>query len=54
MHRQPILKKYLKFNKGNFINSEKISKNGFYLPSGLNLKNRDINKISNIFKKLFN
>ena len=52
MHKQPILKKYLKFNRGNFGNSEIISKNGFYLPSGLNLKNEDINQISNIFKKI--
>ena len=52
MHKQPILKKYLKFNKSNFSNSELLSKNGFYLPSVLNLKNEDINQISNIFIKI--
>ena len=53
MHKQPILKKYLKFNKSLFPNSEIISKYGFYLPSGLNLNRKDIEKISEIFKENF-
>ena len=53
MHKQPILKKYLKFNKSFFPNSETISKYGFYLPSGLNLNKKDIEKISEIFKENF-
>ncbi len=53
MHKQPILKKYLKFNKSLFPNSEIISKYGFYLPSGLNLNKKDVEKISEIFKENF-
>ena len=53
MHKQPILKKYLKFNKGFFPNSETISKYGFYLPSGLNLNKKDVKEISKIFKENF-
>ena len=44
MHQQKILKKY-RFNRKNFKNSEFISKNGFYLPTSLTLKNNEIDYI---------
>lgn len=50
MHKQPFLKNYLK--KNSLPNSEYISKNGFYLPSGLSLKRRDLEYICGQFKKI--
>lgn len=51
MHKQSILKKF-KFKKQNFINSDHLSSKGFYLPSGIGLKNKDIYQICEIFKKI--
>ena len=47
MHQQPIYKKkgFFKSNKKYKI-SEFISKNGFYLPSGLALKNKEVEYVS--------
>ena len=42
MHLQKILKKYITRNKGTFKNSLYISKNGFYIPSGLGITNKEI------------
>ena len=54
MHKQKIFK-YLKISNSNeFLNSEYISKYGFYLPSSLSLKNSEIDyvckKVNNILK----
>ena len=52
MHKQKILKN-LKLNSSkNFKNSEYLSKFGFYLPSGLTLKNKEIDYICRIINKL--
>ena len=52
LHRQKILKNY-NFNKtGKFSNTELISKNGFYIPSGLGIKNSEINYVIKILKKI--
>jgi perosamine synthetase len=51
MHLQPALQVGPQA-KGNFPNSEKIAKYGFYLPSGLNLDESLVGKISNLVKKL--
>ena len=47
---QPILKKYL--NKENFPNSEYLSRNGLYLPSGLAITKKQINYIIKTVLKL--
>lgn len=54
MHKQKILKKYNKFNKSKFPISDYISKNGFYIPSGLGLKRDEIKKVIENLKKLIN
>ena len=49
MHKQNVIKK-LKFlkKKENYPVSEKLFKQGFYLPSGLNIKNHEIDTFVNI------
>ncbi len=54
LHKQPFLAK-IKKSKDHFPNSEYLSKNGFYLPSGLSLKKNDVDYICKELKKiLFN
>ena len=52
MHKQKILKNLKLNNSKNFKNSEYLSKFGFYLPSGLTLKNKEIDYICRIINKL--
>ncbi len=52
MHLQKILRNYSQFNKSNFPNSSYISKNGFYIPSGLGTKENEIKYVIKILKKL--
>jgi perosamine synthetase len=54
MNKQKILKKYRRFNNFKFPNSSYISKNGFYIPSGLGLKKNEINKVIFYLKKELN
>ena len=49
LHKQPIFKKMGLFQKLKLPNSERISKKGFYIPSGLNLSD---NQISFVAKKI--
>ncbi len=51
LHKQPFLKKNLKL-KYSLPNTEYLSNNGFYLPSGLSLKKSDIDYICSEFKKI--
>ena len=52
MNQQTALKK-LKFNfKGNFPNSEYISRYGFYLPSGLGTSKKEINYVCKYIRKI--
>jgi perosamine synthetase len=54
MNKQKAFKKYnIKF-KGNFTNSEYISKYGFYVPSGLNTSQNDINHVCKSIIKIKN
>ena len=54
MNKQDALKKYnLKLEK-NYRNSEYISKYGFYLPSGLETSNKEINYICKCIKNIKN
>ncbi len=49
MHLQPIFKKYNSFLNSN---AEKLFKNGLCLPSGSNLNNKDLQRITNCIKKV--
>ena len=53
MHKQEIFKKMKIFsNKKKFPNAEYLSKNGFYLPSGLGLKNAEIHYVAKQLKEI--
>ena len=56
MHKQNIFKKIKLFKNYRFPNSEFLSNNGFYLPSGLGLKNSEIiyiiKKVSFLLNKI--
>ena len=56
MHKQNIFRKMKLFPKNQkFVNAEYLSKNGFYLPSGLGISNPEINYVGNtLFKILEN
>ncbi len=51
LHKQPSLKKNLKL-KYSLPNTEYLSNNGFYLPSGLSLRKSDVDYICSEFKKI--
>jgi len=51
MHRQPCLKKYGADCSDKYPITDKLSKNGFYLPSGSNLKKCEIEYISEIIRR---
>ena len=47
MHKQKIFKKMKLFSKSEkFSNAEYLSKNGFYLPSGLGISNSQIDFVA--------
>ena len=52
IHKQPILKKLGFFKNVNLPNAENLSQQGFYLPSGLTLDYKKINKISEIINRI--
>ena len=52
MHLQPILKKMGYFNNIILPNSENIAKSGFYIPSGLSLKDSQIRRVSKTLRTL--
>jgi len=53
MHKQTIFKKMKIFKKKEkFPNADLLSKNGFYLPSGLALKNKEIDFVSRTLNKI--
>jgi perosamine synthetase len=53
MHKQPVFNKMGLFIDNNLFNSEKIYKNGFYIPSGVALTKEQINKTSDALHKVF-
>ena len=53
MNKQSIFIKNKIFTKIKMPNSEYLSKNGFYVPSGLGLKNIEINYICLVLNKIF-
>ena len=52
MHKQNIFKKMGLFKNESYPIAENLSKNGFYLPSGVGLKNDQINYIVKIVNKI--
>jgi len=52
MHKQSILLKLGFFKNLKLENSELISNNGFYLPSGLGITNKEITKVSKVLLKI--
>ncbi len=54
MHKQKIFKRMKIFNKNSkFPHSEHLSRNGFYLPSGLGIKNSEIIYTCKILNRIF-
>ena len=53
MHKQKIFKKMKLFpKKQKLINAEYLSKNGFYLPSGLGISNNEIDHVAKVLLKI--
>ena len=52
MHKQDMLKNYNFYNSNEYVNSEYISKYGFYLPSSLSLKSGEIKYISDCVNEI--
>ena len=52
MHKQKIFKKMKIFRNGSYPVSEFMSENGFYIPSGLNLKIRELKYITETINKI--
>ena len=52
MNKQSIFKKMKLFKRDKMINSDYLSKNGFYLPSGLALKDIEIKHICRVINKI--
>ena len=52
MHKQKIFKKMKIFSKSKYYNSEYLSKNGFYLPSGLGIRNHEVDYVCKILNKI--
>ena len=52
MHEQPVFKDMGLFIGEKYPVAEKLARNGFYLPSGLGLKNHEINYICSVFKNI--
>ncbi len=53
MNKQKIFKKMKLFKRDKMKNSEYLSNNGFYVPSGLALKDNQINYICHLINKFF-
>ena len=52
MHKQTVFKKMRIFQKGNYPNSEFMSANGFYIPSGLDLNIKELRYITQTINKI--
>ncbi len=53
MHKQTVFKKMKLFSKGKrFKCADNLSKYGFYLPSGLGIKNKEINYVAKTLIKI--
>ena len=54
MHLQPIYKKMKIFNNKKYPISVKISKKGFYIPSGIGITKKELDIVINKIIKVFN
>jgi perosamine synthetase len=52
LHKQPILKKLNFFKNVKLQNSEYLSKNGFYIPSGLGIKETEMKYVSDCINEI--
>lgn len=52
MHEQPVFMKKTLFKGESYPNAEKMARRGFYLPSGLNLTDDTVHRVSSIFKRI--
>ena len=52
MHEQPVFEKMNLFIGEKYPVSEKIARNGFYLPSGLGMTNEDVSIVVNLLQSL--
>tara|TARA_X000000950_G_C13805686_1_gene615474 strand:+ start:90 stop:1223 length:1134 start_codon:yes stop_codon:yes gene_type:complete len=52
MNKQTIFKKMKLFSKDKMLISEYLSKNGFYVPSGLGITNKEINYVCKIINQI--
>jgi len=51
MHEQPVFKKMGLFEEETYPVAEKLARNGFYIPSGLGLKNEEITTVCEVLLK---
>lgn len=54
MHKQPVFKKMGLFKNEKYPEAERLSKYGFYVPSGLSLTEPQISKVCNALYKILN
>ena len=54
MNKQKIFKNMKLFKNSKVNNSEYLSKNGFYLPSGLGINDKDIDFVAKSLLKILN
>lgn len=52
MHEQPVFRKMGFFNGESYPNAEFLARNGFYIPSGLALTNKQIETVSQILHEV--
>ncbi|MCZ2140278.1 MAG: DegT/DnrJ/EryC1/StrS family aminotransferase [Bacteroidia bacterium] len=52
MHEQPVFQKMGLFKNEHYPVAEKIARNGFYIPSGLGLSEREIDRVIDVFKNI--
>lgn len=52
MHEQPVFKKMKLFKNEHYPIAERLARRGFYVPSGLNLTNEQINRVASTVKKI--
>jgi len=52
MHEQPVFQKMGLFKKESFPEAEKLSRRGFYFPSGLSLSDGQIERVGDTFKEI--
>ncbi|MFZ7144042.1 MAG: DegT/DnrJ/EryC1/StrS family aminotransferase [Bacteroidota bacterium] len=52
MHEQPVFQNMGLFSNEKYPVSERLARNGFYLPSGLGLSDKDVNTVISTMKKI--